>query len=290
MTLSLRAPAEAIKLTRLWQAIHGHAYPIRAGELAMEWSRQVAPSEPVGVVEPSDLDGFEGGLFWLKKRSEWALLYKPHADCPGRTNFTIAHEFGHYVLHRKRRDQFNCTQDDTLGQGAPLEREADEFASYLLMPINDYRQQIGSHDVTLDVLGACAQRYAVSLTAATLKWLSFTPQAAILVAAREGMVSWWRTSAPARKLAFSHFRSGMELPSDSIVMTSSGATLAPLKLRLGTVHQPGVWLPSAAVREMAIVSDRYDMALSLLTFDLPELECDETPMDDLTTLPPTFGV
>lgn len=280
--------AEAIKLTRLWQAVHGQSYPIRAGALAVEWSRQVAPAEPIGEVQAQELNGFEGGLFWLKNRGEWVVLYKPHENSPGRSNFTIAHEFGHYVLHRKRQAQFQCSDDDALGQGATIEREADEFASYLLMPINDFREQVASKHMTLEVMGACADRYEVSLTAATLKWLSFTTQPAILVTARDGMVLWWRASDSARRLAFPNIRSGMELPAASLAASPSAVAVSPQDFRLGVVHGPGVWLPGVEVREMAIMSDRYDMTISLLVFDVPGVHHDDEPDSDLTTQQPSL--
>lgn len=287
MTVVPQPRAEAIKLTRLWQAVHGHTYPIRAADLAMEWSRQVAPTEPIAEVQAQDLDGFEGGLFWLKNRAEWVVLYKPHENSRGRSNFTIAHEFGHYVLHRRLQVKFQCSQDDALGEGGKIEREADEFASYLLMPINDFREQVVGKRMTLDLMGTCADRYGVSLTAATLKWLAFTEQPAILVTARDGMILWWRASDSARRQAFINVRSGMELPSDSLAATPSIA-LSPQDFRLGVNHGPGVWLPDIGVREMAIMSDRYDMTISLLIFDRTVVQHDEEPDSDLTTQSPTF--
>lgn len=287
MTGAPQPRAEAIKLTRLWQAVRGHTYPIQAAALAMEWSRQVAPTEPIGEVQAQDLSGFEGGLFWLKNRGEWVVLYKAHQNSRGRSNFTIAHEFGHYVLHRKAQTKFQCSQDDALGEGAKMEREADEFASYLLMPINDFRQQVAGGRMTLDLMGACADRYGVSLTAAALKWLAFTEQPAILVTARDGMVLWWRASDSARRQAFSNVRSGMELPPGSLAAMPSVA-ISPQDFRLGVEFGPGVWLPDAGVREMAIMSDRYDMTISLLVFDRPGVQRDEEPDSDLTTQAPSF--
>lgn len=61
----------------------------------------MVPEAPIGELQAKELKGFEGGLFWLKERKVWALLYHPHPDLPGRSNFTVAHEFWHYVLHRK---------------------------------------------------------------------------------------------------------------------------------------------------------------------------------------------
>jgi hypothetical protein len=283
----LQPRAEAIKLTRLWQAVHGHIYPIKAADLAMEWSRNVAPHEPIGDVLAQDLTGFEGGLFWLKKRAEWVVLYKPHETSRGRSNFTIAHEFGHYVLHRKLRAEFQCSEEDVLGQGADMERQADEFASYLLMPINDFREQVEGKRMTLDLMGACADRYGVSLTAAVLKWLTFTEQPAILVTARDGIILWWRASDSARNQALANVRSGLEMPAGSIVSGLSSA-MSLIDLRLGVDHGPGVWLADTGVREMAILSDRYDMTISLLVFDKANVWHDEAPDTDLSTQRPSF--
>lgn len=49
----------------------------------------------------------------------------------GLKNFTIAHELGHWVLHR-----------NLVGRHSPqIEREADKFATYLLMPENFVREE-----------------------------------------------------------------------------------------------------------------------------------------------------
>lgn len=49
-------------------------------------------------------------------------------------------------------------------------------------------------------------------------------------------------------------------------------------------HQAGVWLPSAEVRELAILSDRYDMTISLLMFDKPGIHHDDDPTTQLPSL------
>lgn len=284
----LSPQAEAIKLVKLWRLVHGPLFPIDAASLAKEWSRQVVPDTPIADVVAQNLDGFEGGLFWLEQRKVWALLYRQHDDLPGRTNFTIAHEFGHFVLHRKIQVAFQCAQNATLGlTHKNIEREADHFASYLLMPIDDFREQIGGQYVTLDLLGRCADRYGVSLTAAILKWIDFTEEAAIVVMGCEGMLNWWRGSTSAKKYGFANLQEGMELPSQSLAVNP---TLASERsdLRTGVWHDKGVWIEDAAVREMLNLSDRYDMSISLLILDVPGAVLQDAPDEDLTTTPPTF--
>jgi hypothetical protein len=287
--IEVLSPArEAIKMAQLWRAVHGLSFPINAGALAQEWSKNVAPEAPIGELHAQELKGFEGGLFWLKERKVWALLYHPHPDLPGRSNFTVAHEFGHYVLHRKLQEAFQCSQSATLGiTGARIEREADQFASYLLMPIDDYVQQVRGRRITLDVLGKCADRYGVSLTAAILKWLEFTDQTAIAVMGREGMLHWWKASSSAKNYAFESLQEGMELPLGSLAV-SPNQVFSTTDYRLGVEHSEGVWPMRLPVREMVVLSDRYDMSISLLILDSPGVEHPDAPDEDMTTAPPTF--
>ena len=275
-------------MAQLWRAVHGLAFPINAGALAQEWSMNVVPEVPIGELQARELKGFEGGLFWLKERKVWALLYHPHPDLPGRSNFTVAHEFGHYVLHRKLQEAFQCSQSATLGIiGAKIEREADQFASYLLMPIDDYTQQVLGRQITLDLLGACANRYGVSLTAAILKWLEFTDQPAVAVMGREGMLHWWKASGSAKKYTFGTLQEGMELPSGSLAVSPDRA-LSTADYRFGVEHPEGVWPVGLPVREMVILSDRYDMSISMLILTAPGLEHPDAPDEDMTTNIPSF--
>lgn len=288
MRQGLSASGEAIKLAKLWRAVHGLTFPINAGALAQEWSRNVAPEAPIGELQARELKGFEGGLFWLKERKVWALLYHPHPDLPGRSNFTVAHEFGHYVLHRKLQEAFQCSQSAVLGiTGARIEREADQFASYLLMPIDDYTQQVRGRRITLNLLGECADRYGVSLTAAILKWLEFTDQSAVAVMGREGMLHWWKASTSAKKHTFGVLREGMELPSGSLAV-SPEQVISNEDYRLGIEHPEGVWPIRPPVREMVVLSDRYDMSISLLILDVPGVEHADESDEDMTTKPPSF--
>lgn len=275
-------------MAQLWRAVHGLTFPINAGALAQEWSRHVAPEAPIGELHAQELKGFEGGLFWLKERKVWALLYHPHPDLPGRSNFTVAHEFGHYVLHRKLQEAFQCSQSATLGiTGARIEREADQFASYLLMPIDDYAQQVRGRRITLDVLGECADRYGVSLTAAILKWLEFTDQAAVAVLGREGMLHWWKASGSAKKYTIGQLQEGMQLPPGSLAV-SPNQVFSTEDYRSGLAHSEGVWPIRLPVREMVVLSDRYDMSISLLVLDAPGVEQPDAPDEDMTTNLPSF--
>ncbi|MDR3313003.1 MAG: ImmA/IrrE family metallo-endopeptidase [Oscillospiraceae bacterium] len=60
------------------------------------------------------------------------LIVMNSCDSAGRQRFTIAHELAHYVLHREGNEPIYAHRD--AGQNDGIEREANIFASNLLMP------------------------------------------------------------------------------------------------------------------------------------------------------------
>ena len=256
--------AWAILLTQLW----GPRFPVEVSTIALDYTRQRFP-DFIKKVAPAEVDHFEGALMPLQKSGTWVILYNPGIVSPGRINFTLAHELGHYFAHRALRPAgFECGQKEVLGVDRAaayrkIEREADAFASYLLMPLGDYRAQVGQADMTLELLRHCAERYGVSMTAAAIKWLDHTPRCAALVVATNGFVLWCWRSASARKQRI-YFEAGMELPSASLAVQPGMALLhADRGIRLDRT----VWGTPSDVREMAIVADQYEMTISLLILD-----------------------
>jgi Zn-dependent peptidase ImmA (M78 family) len=84
--------------------------------------------------------------------------------------------------------------------GVEIEREANEFASALLMPFDDFRRQISAKsEPNFEQLSDCATRYDVSLVAAILRWLRYTEVRSMIVVSRDGFVKWAWSSEPALK-------------------------------------------------------------------------------------------
>lgn len=80
----------------------------------------------------------------------------------GLKNFTIAHELGHWVLHR-----------NLIGKHTPqMEREADKFATYLLMPENFIRKEFTKLPEWLPAemkLDSMAKKFCVSKKAMKIR-------------------------------------------------------------------------------------------------------------------------
>lgn len=255
------------------------ALPVDVAEVAMELSRQWYPDDPVAAVKGDDLPGFDGALIPdPARRKGWLILYNDRIESPGRIAFTLAHEFGHYLQHRARSPEgFHCKGEDFLRWDPAyrqLENEANVFAAGLLMPLDDFRVQVPARDaVDFQMLGACADRYGVSLIAAALRWLEYTSRRAVVVLSREGFVLWARPSETAFKSGLfikTVGRPPVETPQDSLAVRAVPAMSTECN---SVAHPEDVWFAEEC-RELILPSERYDFTISLLLFSkiLPDWE------------------
>jgi hypothetical protein len=264
------APAKSANyLNTVLNAFHhvhgGDRFPVDVEKLALGVHEIFKWSDPITQIKRADIKGFEGMLASNDDKSKWMIAYNSSLTSEGRIRFTKAHELGHYILHRQHKNSFMCSKDDMLDwQGANIESDADKFASYLLMPLDDFRVQVNA-PVDLDLLSHCADRYGVSLTAAILKWLSYTEEKAVLVMSNDGFINWASSSDPA-------FRSGaffktkgkvIPLPEEALAADESIRRIAN-----GEKIQAKKWFPyadsDADLTEMKMYSEQYDSTLTLL--------------------------
>lgn len=241
-------------------------FPVDVVDVALRVSGQFGWKDPILGVKAAPITTFEGGLFPVD--DGWVLLYNDQIQSQGRIRFTQAHELGHYLLHRTQRDSFSCTAKDMVEWGPDgqlQEKQADEFASTLLMPINHFRVLVNDSRIDFDMLGKCAELFGVSLTAAALRWVSFTNESAVLVLSRDGYIDWSVSSDKAFKQG-AYFRTRgqvIELPPGSLAADSSTPSN-----KLGLPVGAPVWFKHAdgraVLREMKIGCDNYGYNLSLL--------------------------
>ena len=122
-------------------------FPIDVAEVAQELSHTLFPDDPVSLIKGDALPSFEGALVRAPPgKKGWGILFSTSIASPGRINFTLAHEFGHYLLHRlDYPNGFRCSAQDMVrwdSEYARIEHQANAFASFLLMPLDDFRKQL----------------------------------------------------------------------------------------------------------------------------------------------------
>ncbi|MFN3624586.1 MAG: ImmA/IrrE family metallo-endopeptidase [Hyphomicrobium sp.] len=278
---------EAARITKVLDAVFGEDRfdrgPVDVAKLAVEYSAQIAPDGPIHEVVERAMPGCVGALVFSESLPrQWAIMH--HANqSSGRRAFTIGHEFGHYILHRRLIEEGSshdrgiyCDENSVVRRnGSGIEQEADEFAAALLMPLHDFRRQLSAKDrPDFEVLGRLAKRYGVSLTATILRWLEYTETRAMMVISNEGFAHWAKSSAAA-------FRTGRFLRTKNTVFELPKQAFAARgdyseEALAGVKHPADIWFPEP-VMEMCFRSDRYDQEITLLHFetDGPRYQAEE---------------
>jgi hypothetical protein len=254
----------AIHLTQLLNAANPpDRYRFDIGRLALETSRTIYASDPIVRVDEADLDGFAGALVPSDSGTRWGIMYR-RGQSPGRTRFTVAHEFGHYLLHRKKYPT-GIHSDEAGVDGRTklaVEREVNDFASTLLMPLDDFRKQISAKDApNFEALSHSADRYGVSLVAAVLRWLRYTERRALIVVSIDGFVKWsWSSKLALQTGCFIRTSRGpVALPTGSAV----GRNEFTVETKAGIDHPTGIWF-NEPVRELSFHTEKYDLNYTLL--------------------------
>jgi hypothetical protein len=260
-------------------------FPVDVAALAVGFSNDNPDfrDDPVLGVSGGDLGPVDGCLMPAEDGPGWAILFNDQVNSAGRMLHTQGHEFAHYLLHRdvaRRSGGLRCAgRDIAAGQEArrQIEREADAFATGLLMPLDDFRKQISERETpNLNRLSELAGRYGTSLVSTSLRWLEMTGKRALVVAADADYLLWARSSVAALRAGnWLKATAGppIEAPAGSLI--AAGA-----QERAGVRHGAGVWFEEPAL-EMCLVPDNYDFRLSVVVLDDCEREIEDDEDDSV---------
>lgn len=140
-------------------------------------------------VQYAHLNGCEASLVGFGDR---AIATINPSGVRGRERFSIAHEIGHWHLHRGR--SFQCRADDAdlnLASDRVVEKEADTFAAHLLMPQPIFLplvKQIGNPN--FKQLGDLAASFETSLMATALRLVNVNTLPVIVASYTKGGRRW----------------------------------------------------------------------------------------------------
>ncbi|MEW6055677.1 MAG: ImmA/IrrE family metallo-endopeptidase [Bdellovibrionota bacterium] len=128
-----------------------------------------------------------------------------NAAYEARQRFSIAHELGHFELHRNRQSLLSCDQHAvnrwsySQKEEADLETEANEFASELLLPESFLLPEIRRIRPSIAFLERLAIRFQTSLFATTRRFIELTEEACAAVFFRNFSVLYSWKSDPLAK-------------------------------------------------------------------------------------------
>lgn len=130
--------------------------------------------------------------------------------------FAIAHELGHYMLHRKANQYFS---DDEKAfykyhQTGNQESEANEFAAELLMPVNRFKEYTSDKAFHIDLIKETANYFETRITSTSIKYSVYGHEPIAVIFTQEGVIKWSSTND---SFPFSFLRNGLPVPQYSSV-------------------------------------------------------------------------
>ncbi len=144
---------------------------------------------------------FDGQLEYHRDKNRFIMFFNTKYDAGlaagrhhPRTRFSISHELGHYFLDRHRAHFLNGGRkhrsSGEFSLDVMMEREADAFASGLLLPSTLIRREVNQGDLCLAVIEHIARKSQASLVCAAIRCVQLSDYACAVVGLREGAVAW----------------------------------------------------------------------------------------------------
>ena len=226
------------------------------------------------LVREGPLEGADGRL--VRGSSRGTILVRGDIPEPGRKRLVIAHELGHFELHRDTDQAALCVEEDFhyWYKRRPEELEATEFASELLMPDTFFRPRSELLKPSFEAIEVLAREFQTSLTATAVRYVESSLYRCALVVSIHGKAKWLVRSEEFRHwihpgsvlhentYAADFFR-GNNLP------TGRQTVLASAWI------QEGHFDSTVTIEEESRALPRYNTVLSLLWIDQDIEESDE---------------
>lgn len=141
------------------------------------------------LVRDVPMSGAQGRSCRIGRRA--IISVNDQVKYPSRRRYVIAHELGHLDIHRDKNQLSLCSEasiSEQYDQGT--EREANAFASALLMPKALWDKRVDVRVPSLDVVSELSHEFQVSLTAAAIRFVKLCPERCAVVFAQKNSVVW----------------------------------------------------------------------------------------------------
>lgn len=194
-----------------------------------------------------------------------------------KSRFSIAHELGHFLLHRDAASSLICGASEMrcwYSKQASYSRESDanEFASELLMPEGLVAPFVQGQKPSFGAIDELATRYSVSRTAAAIRLAALTKEAVAVVAYDKGKGYLWSSKSKLFEEQEYYILDGKPggytLAHDAILGQDGGAMQSVDATAWLNVPK---WLAEETIKEQTRYSADFDFGLSLLWIDSGKL-------------------
>ena len=214
-TQTISPKTQAINLSKHWQTIGPNTYPLDLDQLIEGTFKNSSFSDQLNI-DKQVFNSFEGALLRTENTRTWTILLNRAVENERRRRFTFAHELGHFMCHRELQDKFEDSADSINDFHTDIENQANEFASWLLMPANLLREEFFDSTWSTETLCEIGNRFETSLQASAIRYVDMAKKPVAFIVSRDGMILWAKKNASAPFLSSYCF--GDELPQASKAM------------------------------------------------------------------------
>lgn len=148
------------------------------------------------IAEP--LDNADGKI--IRGKSKTIIKVNSSIPYPQRIRYVVAHELGHYFLHKKlevhteNSRTLNWFNVENQARRGIQEYEANDFASELLMPEKVFREFVKNKSFSPDLIRDISNRFLTSLTSVVYRLIALDVAPILVVFMADGIVKYWRKS------------------------------------------------------------------------------------------------
>lgn len=190
----------------------------------------------------------------------------------GQRRFAIAHELGHFVLHKKVSQLLACTDADIRGsyRTSPFEIEASIFAGALLMPQELFETRTAKTVPTTEIIKGLADEFDTSLTATALRYVETSRDYCVVVVSENNKIRWWRASESFANhdLSIERKQALPKFSAAAAYFQNGAAPATPIEVELRDWLGDKSGIDSDYVIEQAIPLSEYGQVISLIWLPL----------------------
>lgn len=146
------------------------------------------------IVKDVPIKGSEGRV--IARGDSGVISINSGIKLTGKRNFIIGHEIAHFLLHQHLMVFFSDT-DKTLSewhQKGPHEREANNFATELLMPAELFTKKVTGQRLSIGLIQDVSKFFNVSLLATFLRYVTYGKFPVMVIYMENKTVKWKHAS------------------------------------------------------------------------------------------------
>ena len=163
---------------------------------------KLANDEGISVIYDKYGKNTFDGMTWYEPQQDKFYIHinteRGNTEKNTKGRFTLAHELGHYFIdhHRLAMEkgimQAHIHRYEPFGKNEEwiIEREADEFAANLLMPMSQFVADLNGKVLSGELIKDIAEKYNVSFSACAIRYLKLNRIPIMLVFSQMGRVKW----------------------------------------------------------------------------------------------------